>query len=174
ARNEDVLWQELGERVLPVSVSRRDGAIERLAMTQVSPVLTPVALTARGIATALRVSEDSINMNLQACVSTAGATKHLLVPLPSLDAVMRVRPDAGALLALAAPHGCEGCYAFTLEARERNAIAHARGFFPGIGIAEDPATGSAAGPLGAYLVERGIAEADRWLTIEQGDAIERP
>jgi len=39
---------------------------------------------------------------------------------------------------------------------------------------EDPATGSAAGPLGAYLVERGIADPDHWLTIEQGDAMGRP
>ena len=167
------LWQELGERVLPVNVSRRDGTIERLAMTQVSPVLTPVRLTPPDVATALRVPVDSMNGDLQACVSTAGATKHLLVPLKSLDDVTRMRPDANAVIALAKPHGCEGCYAFTRETHDANAIAHARGFFPGIGIAEDPATGSAAGPLGAYLVERRMADADRWLTIEQGDAIER-
>ena len=143
-------------------------------MTQVSPVLTPVALTPRDVAAALRVSEASVSVNLPACLSTAGATKHLLVPLERLDDVTSVRPDEGALVALANLHGCEGCYAFALDTREPNATAHARGFFPGIGIAEDPATGSAAGPLGAYLVERGIADPDRWLTIEQGDAIERP
>jgi PhzF family phenazine biosynthesis protein len=96
------------------------------------------------------------------------------VPFERLDDVMHLRPDADALIALAKPLGCEGCYAFTLDAREPDVIAHARGFFPGIGIAEDPATGSAAGPLGVYLVERRIASPDRWLTIKQGDEIERP
>jgi len=81
APDDAVLWQEIGERVLPVRISRRNGAIERLAMTQVPPVLTPIGLTRRDVAAALHVSEHSVSVNLPACVSTAGATKHLLVPL---------------------------------------------------------------------------------------------
>jgi trans-2,3-dihydro-3-hydroxyanthranilate isomerase len=46
-------------------------------------------------------------------------------------------------------------------------------FAPGDNIAEDPATGSAAGALGAYLVHRGAANVARFV-IEQGDFIHRP
>jgi len=46
-------------------------------------------------------------------------------------------------------------------------------FAPGVGITEDPATGSAAGPLGAYLFNRGRLEGGR-LTISQGGEMNRP
>jgi trans-2,3-dihydro-3-hydroxyanthranilate isomerase len=42
------------------------------------------------------------------------------------------------------------------------------------GIAEDPATGSAAGPLGCYLVHHGGAVKDGRLTCRQGVAMRRP
>ena len=52
--------------------------------------------------------------------------------------------------------GATGCYAFTRETIEiGEARAHARFFAPGDNIAEDPATGSAAGALGGYLVHHG-------------------
>ena len=51
--------------------------------------------------------------------------------------------------------------------------ALARMFGPGVGIVEDPATGSAAGPLGGYLVRRGRMGPGR-LTIDQGREIGRP
>ncbi len=90
------------------------------------------------------------------------------------DDLRRVRVDARALVAFAKPLACEGCYAFCLETLEQVSVAQARGFFPGIGITEDPATGSAAGPLGAYLVQRNLAPANEWFTIVQGDALRRP
>ena len=71
-----------------------------------------------------------------------------------------------------------GCYAFTRETIEiGEARAHARFFIESIG--EDPATGSAAGPLGGYLVYHGAAgvepvdEVSKFV-IEQGDFIKRP
>ena len=98
----------------------------------------------------------------------------MLIPARALADLARVRVDARELAALAKPLGCEGCYLFSLETREPSAVAHARAFFPGIGIAEDPATGSAAGPLAQYLVARRRAPERAWLTIEQGDEIQRP
>src|SRR5439155_21208566 len=68
----------------------------------------------------------------------------------------------------------DGVYLFTvLEPDGRGARAKARLFAPAAGIAEDPATGSAAGPLGAYLVHHGIISSGR-LTISQGEEIGRP
>ena len=47
-------------------------------------------------------------------------------------------------------------------------------FSPGVGIAEDPATGSAAGPVGVHLLRHGLVEAGVQLTLSQGAAIQRP
>lgn len=76
--------------------------------------------------------------------------------------------------------GTTGCYAFTRETIEVGAArAHARLFAPDDNIPEDPATGSAAGALGGYLVYHGAANIDpvdgRYrFVIEQGDFINRP
>jgi len=51
--------------------------------------------------------------------------------------------------------------------------AKARMFAPDVGITEDPATGSAAGPLGAYLAEHGLLPSGH-LTISQGEEVGRP
>src|SRR2546421_9128961 len=75
--------------------------------------------------------------------------------------------------------GATGCYAFTRETIEiGEARAHAR-FFVGQNIGEDPATGSAAGPLGGYLVYHDATRVDPAdgvykFVIEQGDFINRP
>nr|MBA2620332.1 PhzF family phenazine biosynthesis protein [Acidobacteriota bacterium] len=65
------------------------------------------------------------------------------------------------------------CYAFSFETIERESKIHARFFAPDDGIAEDAATGSAAGALSGYLVHHGAFEAGRF-TIEQGDFMNRP
>jgi trans-2,3-dihydro-3-hydroxyanthranilate isomerase len=52
---------------------------------------------------------------------------------------------------------------------------YSRMFAPGHGVAEDPATGSASGPLGCYLVEHGLVrqEVQRRITSRQGVAMGR-
>jgi trans-2,3-dihydro-3-hydroxyanthranilate isomerase len=66
--------------------------------------------------------------------------------------------------------------AFTTVTVEPSATVHARMFAPLIGILEDPATGSASGALGAYLVQNGVVDVapTTEIVIEQGYEIERP
>ncbi len=171
---ETTVWQELGERILPVAVTRVSGRLRRVAMTQAPPRVGPGVPDLGGLARALSLDRDALEVEgLEPQVVSTGAS-HLLVPARGLADLARVRVDARELAALAKPLGCEGCYLFCLETREPSSVAHARGFFPGIGIDEDPATGSAAGPLALYLVARGRAQEGEWLTIEQGDEIQRP
>jgi PhzF family phenazine biosynthesis protein len=69
--------------------------------------------------------------------------------------------------------GAEGCYVFSLDPRQPGAIAYARFFNPTVGIWEDPATGTAAGPLGAHVVAHGLARSGQTVLIEQGTAMGR-
>ncbi|MCE3223239.1 MAG: yddE [Nitrospira sp.] len=59
---------------------------------------------------------------------------------------------------------------------EQSSTVHTRMFAPLIGIVEDPATGSASGALGAYLVQHGVVDISPMteITAEQGYEIDRP
>jgi trans-2,3-dihydro-3-hydroxyanthranilate isomerase len=61
-------------------------------------------------------------------------------------------------------------YAFAQEGLH----CFARSFAPAAGINEDPATGSAAGPLAAHLVLHGRLESEQTLSVHQGQAMLRP
>jgi predicted PhzF superfamily epimerase YddE/YHI9 len=65
-------------------------------------------------------------------------------------------------------------YVFCLDPLDPDSPARARFFGPNVGIAEDPATGSAAGPLAAYLVEHKLASERRPVIVEQGHTMGRP
>jgi PhzF family phenazine biosynthesis protein len=166
-------WQELGEQVLPVGIYSKAGKAIRVALTQSEPHfgdrLTDKSALARCLG--LELSDVGIE-GMEAQVVSTGAA-HLLVPLQSLSALARVRVDAQRLIELAQPLGCQGCYLFCLETHEPASAACARAFLPGIGISEDPATGSAAGPLGAYLASRNLIAEGAWAVVEQGYEMKR-
>ena len=76
------------------------------------------------------------------------------------------------LVDVLADAGGEGCYVFTTAGDD--ADAYARFFNPTVGIAEDPATGTAAGPLATTLVRCGRVAEGGPVHIEQGHALGRP
>jgi trans-2,3-dihydro-3-hydroxyanthranilate isomerase len=91
---------------------------------------------------------------------------HVYIELDSPEAVAALRPDFGALKELS-PYGT-GCFARAGE------VWKYRSFVPAHGVDEDPATGSAAGPLALHLARHGrIAFGDE-IVIRQGVEIGRP
>lgn len=91
---------------------------------------------------------------------------HVYVELPSRDAVAALEPDMGALARLG--EICVSCFAGTARKYKT------RMFAPGLGVAEDPATGSAAGPLAVHLARHGWIAFGEEIEIEQGAEIQRP
>jgi trans-2,3-dihydro-3-hydroxyanthranilate isomerase len=167
--------QQIGSAVLPVEVAVAAGEPARVTMDQSAPRFERV-LDRRGeLAAALGLAEDDLAPDRPAQVVSTGAG-HLLVPLASRDAVDRVTVDTGRLTTSLASVGGEGCYVFTTAAGDPDdgAHAYARFFNPTMGIVEDPATGTAAGPLAAYLTAHGDVRADRPVLVQQGDATGRP
>jgi trans-2,3-dihydro-3-hydroxyanthranilate isomerase len=91
---------------------------------------------------------------------------HVLVELGSPEEVAALRPDFGALTELS-PYGT-GCFAADGD------VWKYRSFVPAHGVDEDPATGSAAGPLALHLARHGrIAFGDE-IVIRQGEEVRRP
>lgn len=104
----------------------------------------------------------------------------LFVPIRTRHALNALSPDAIRLTAFlnTLPDQPLGMYVWTRETINPHSFAHARCFAPGIGLPEDPVTGSASGALGAYLLRHGLAHpnADGVLTFstEQGYVMARP
>ena len=107
---------------------------------------------------------------LPAQVVSTGAVQ-ILVPLGRPEALARARPDDAAVAALIERHGAVTLYLVHHE--ETAGTAQARSFFPDASgrAEEDPATGSAAGPLAAYLNERGRGTR---VEVTQGVEMGRP
>lgn len=160
-----VFTQEIGAEVLPITLERRDGHIHG-RMTQ-SPLKLSDPFTAIGpLAEALALRVEDVCATPAPRVADTGAG-HLHVRIRDNAAVDRARPSAEKLLDVLAAAGAEGCYiyAFDFDAPQR---AYARFFNPTVGLWEDAATGTAAGPLCAYLGSLGMLAADNALVIEQG------
>ncbi|MFG2045166.1 PhzF family phenazine biosynthesis protein [Dactylosporangium sp. NPDC048998] len=174
--DETTFSQHIGEDVLPVHVRRTEGRAF-VTMDQSPPVFGAIVTERAGLADALGLREDDLVPDRPARVVSTGAG-HLLVPIRDRAAVDRAAPDAARLIAALRQVGGEGCYLYTDDTVDSGASAYARFFNPAMGISEDPATGTAAGPLAALLVADGIVTpapaGQATIVIEQGHAMGRP
>jgi trans-2,3-dihydro-3-hydroxyanthranilate isomerase len=103
---------------------------------------------------------------------------YILFPLATRADVDAAEPDTATLRTLSSAFGVEhvGIYVFSVEDRGDDVTAYSRMFAAGLGIPEDPATGSASGPLGCYLVQQGLVRREDAGKIVnwQGVAMGRP
>jgi trans-2,3-dihydro-3-hydroxyanthranilate isomerase len=177
---------EVGIGVLPVDIEFKDSEPVRVVMTQGKFEIRAEIDDSQDqadIARALGLAREDLDETLPIQAVSTGNTM-LLVPIRSLADLSHCRPNLLLLDEICsrssfAEANATGCYAFTRETIELGeARAHAR-FFIGQNIGEDPATGSAAGPLGGYLVHHEATRVDPVdgvykFVIEQGDFINRP
>jgi trans-2,3-dihydro-3-hydroxyanthranilate isomerase len=166
------LAQEIGDRVLPVEVTGRNGRPDAIVIGQAPPELGRSVTDRDELAGALGLEPGLLEDVPAQVVSTGQA--HLLVSVRDRAAVDRARPDAPRLAAALAQVGGQGCYLYCLDPVDPAAVAHARFFNPTVGIWEDPATGSAAGPLVSRLVAQGVVADGQTVLVEQGHAMGRP
>lgn len=167
------LAQEIGGRVLPVEVIRPPGQPAVIWMDQSPPRFGATAGDRPALAAALGLAEPDLAADEPAQVVSTGAA-HLMVPARDRAAVDRAAPDPARLKVLLRQAGGEGCYLYSRDPAAADAVAYARFFNPTMGIAEDPATGSAAGPLAARLAAAGQIPREATVVIEQGHALGRP
>jgi trans-2,3-dihydro-3-hydroxyanthranilate isomerase len=94
------------------------------------------------------------------------------IPVTGLDAIGRAKPaaDFDALIGNNAPGRA---FLFCKETADKEHHFHARMFAPGMGIPEDPATGSAAAAF-AGIAAAGRADGTHRLIVEQGYEMKRP
>ncbi len=156
----DELRLETGAGMVPIRVERDRSRIAFGWMRQPPFGFEPYDRAAELLA-ALGVQEPGLPVELY-----RQGPEHVLVELASPDAVAALRPDFGALLELG-PYGTD-CFARDGETWK------SRVFVPAHGVPEDPATGSAAGPLALHLARHGRIGFGDQIVIKQGVEIGRP
>jgi trans-2,3-dihydro-3-hydroxyanthranilate isomerase len=121
------------------------------------------------IARAAGLEPGDLHPELPAQVVSTGLAP-LLAPVRDLETLRRAERDGRATREVCERAGGECLYLFAIT----DDGFTARMFDPGVGIGEDPATGSAAGPLGAYLSARGVAGMPGRTLVSQGEQVGRP
>ena len=176
------IFHEVGIGVLPLNIEFNDGKPVQVVMTQGKfEIIDEIddAQEQAEVARALGLNREDLDESLPIQVITTGLSC-LAVPVRSLADLRDTRINTSLLSEIYTRHGGTGCHAFTRETIDVGASrAHARFFAPADNIPEDPATGSACGALGAYLVHHGgltlePEDGKYKFVIEQGDFINRP
>ena len=153
----------LGIGPVPVSLTWRDKALTFVWMTQSSPTFCEPIANPAGAAAALGLSEAAVaGTGLPVQVVSCGLP-FVFVPLATRRAVDSATIDRGAFDALVRSANAKayGVFLFSPERGRDKADVYSRMFAPDLGIAEDPATGSASGPLGCYLVRHKVVSPDK-------------
>jgi len=138
------------------------------------PMLLGATCTRERIAVALGLSPKDIEDKHPVQQASAG-TSAIIVPVCDLGALRRSRLDLNAFAPLASEGFPPLVYLFCSETHHPRNHLSARFFFEAHGVREDPATGSGAAFLGAYLLEHHLFPgSDLSLRIEQGYEVGRP
>ena len=173
--NPTRVYQEVGVGILPVDIYTENGRISYISMTQAGPEFLDFIDDLETLAQGLCCDIDDLDLNFATPQVVSTGLPVMIVPVKNLQVLGNLGLNVAPLREICEKHGCDIAYAFTLETMEKGNSAHAR-FFSGHLLFEDPATGSAAGALGAFLAKNGIVN-DQGLfqyIIEQGDFLGRP
>lgn len=171
---------ELGVGVLPADLHVTGSRVERVVMTQGHPTFHAVLEDVTDLAAGLGLPSTAITETGLPVQIVSTGVPQMMVPIRSLAEVQAL--DASKLNTAALNQVCRDLdtqcvMVFALETERSEATVHVRMFAPLLGVPEDPATGSANGALGAYLVHHRaveVTEPTTHILSEQGAEINRP
>ncbi|WP_396610484.1 PhzF family phenazine biosynthesis protein [Haloferax sp. S1W] len=171
---------EPGTHTVETNVGTLDievGEFGEVWMTQDAPTVRELDIDYHRLGNALGIDEaalQDIGADLPVALASTGLP-FVMVPVNFLEHLSGAEPKQDAIAELASEYDAAGVYAFTFDAIDGDSTLHARCFAPGVGIAEDPATGTASGACGAYLRHVGAFDSmPDELRFEQGHFVDRP
>ena len=162
ARGLDTVRLRTGAGIVPVALRREGADIVYGEMEQPIPRWSPFEAEGELLRRSAWPARDCPSRS----TTTVHATRY--VELPDEDAVAALAPDMRALAAV----GSVGASCFAVL--DDGVRVKTRMFGPGLGVPEDPATGSAAGPLAVHLARHGRIAFGQTVEIHQGAEIGRP
>lgn len=170
------VYHKTGAGILPVDVIRENDDY-KIVMTQGQVEFGTIidGENKKELLSALNIKNNDLLKNYEIQIVSTGHSK-VMIGIKSIDTLNTLKPDYDALSRLSKIIKCNGYYVFTVNSQDSDILIHGRMFAPAIGINEDPVTGNANGPLGAYLVHHNIVKHNNSLfrfKAKQGEAINR-
>ncbi len=171
---------ELGVGVLPADLHVEASHVSRVVMTQARPTFHAVLADVGDLAAGLSLPPEAITDTGRPVQVVSTGLPQMMVPIRSLEEVQHLaasRLNVAALNRACEMTGTDCVLVFSLQTERSEAMVHTRMFAPRLGVPEDPATGSANGALGAYLVRHRVVpvtEPTVYIVSEQGLELGRP
>jgi trans-2,3-dihydro-3-hydroxyanthranilate isomerase len=163
---------ELGIGPIPVTY----GAGGSIAMKQNEPEFLDILSDKSSIAAAINISPSQIDTRSPMQWVSTGLP-FLIVPVKTLEGVRNASPNSPEIISALQGQVSRQVVLLTTETVNPDSHLHVRMFGPEVGVVEDPATGSAAGPIAAYVEQYNLLnrkELGKEVIIEQGYEIQRP
>ena len=172
-RNPLVFEEGVGD--IPVAFEQNGQQLGLITMTQPLPKFGEIVTDIQILADLLSINPENILPEPPAQVVSCGVP-YLCVPLKNLAAVKKARLRNEVFENQLSHIGSQSVFLFSMETENPANTVHGRMFAPAFGIPEDPATGSACGPLGCYLVQHKLVPEQPVANIvcEQGYEMGRP
>jgi len=135
------------------------------------PIEQKNTLTAKNLATALKINTEDIEPKLPVKIVNAGLTT-LIIPIKSLDIIINISPDLDELKKFCTDLDVDIIEVFTKDVANKDNDYRVRVFAPRFGYLEDPATGSGNSALGYYLLQNQMWNKET-IVIEQNGSLNR-
>jgi len=165
-------WVFMKDTKIPLRITEENGLAYVAMQQRQAEVIGAVPVDLISHAVGLSIDKLSLNDWSNNIVQTE--VPHLMVPVKDLESLKNAAPNKTLLKEIAEKFGFEGYYLFTTNNLNEKYLAETRFFNPGMGIDEDPATGTAAGPLAGYLEMLGHIPKNQDFLILQGQSVEHP
>lgn len=145
---------------LPVETVRGDGSYEIIMTQGEIEFFEPFAdRMSQRIVNAVGLTPDDLRDDCPIQIVSTGHSK-VMVSIKDVTMLDNLTPDFTRLAQISEEIGCNGYFIVAINPPGSPTLTTGRMFAPAIGINEDPVTGNANGPLGAYLVKHGLVEHD--------------
>jgi trans-2,3-dihydro-3-hydroxyanthranilate isomerase len=170
------VFQELGGGVFPVNIHVEDGKVDRVTITLSRPHFHQTVPEVETVAEAIGLDKEHIASTKLPIQMVSTGLEQMIIPVASLEAIAAIEPVPRLLKRLAFKYRTSMFYLFTTETVDELSHAHSRLLTTGMTSSEDPATGSASGALGVYLIKNRLVDVftTTYLVNEQGYEIGRP
>lgn len=145
---------ELNAGIFPIKLDYQNNSLKRVWMNQGIPKIISECPDKLTVAKALGLKNEDIVTELPIQVISAGL-EFLFVPIKSLASLAKISLNLDLLPDILPPNH-RAVFAFTLDAPESDLRARMLG--EALGVIEDPATGSAHGPLGFYMANNNLLD----------------
>lgn len=164
----------MAETRIPLSATYDDINEVAVVLMQQKPAIVKQIIPAEEIAKALGLTADDLKIGdlVPAIVETEVA--HTMVPVKNIQLLNDCMPDNKQLIEISKKYQFEGFYCFAFPEQVTDHVVESRFFNPVIGIDEDAATGTAAGPLMGFLAKNNYIQLNKEYRILQGVKLNQP